>query len=371
MTVPPPVSPHAPDFTPDWTVSPGAVLQTELEDRSMSQADLAARTGLTPKHINQVIKGTASLSSDVAVRLELALGIPSILWGRLEADWQDHRSHQRNREQLATYTDWAAKFPLREMRERGLPVPTVQTEAVQWLLAWFRVADPGAFADVFTAPMVSFRRSQKYRNDPVATAVWLRLAEKRSRRLPLEPWNPARLRRNLGRLRSCVSSTHLVDGFERAQQVAADCGLALVFVEEFDGTRASGATRWLRGYPLVALSSRNKKADGFWFTLFHELGHVLHDPKRATYIDLDGMEGDDSDGREDQANEFAVQTLLPHSHDMQIRAAAISDLPRVAEQLGVDLGLVAGRRGHLTREWAQVARFRPSIDWSELERLNA
>jgi addiction module HigA family antidote len=54
----------------------GELLQQELDNADVSQSSLARQLGISPKHINQVIKGHARLSVDVAVRIEMA--IPSI-----------------------------------------------------------------------------------------------------------------------------------------------------------------------------------------------------------------------------------------------------------------------------------------------------
>lgn len=56
--------------------SVGDLLQHGLYEAGVRQAWLARNTGLTPKHVNQLIKGHARLSVDVAVRIEMA--VPSI-----------------------------------------------------------------------------------------------------------------------------------------------------------------------------------------------------------------------------------------------------------------------------------------------------
>lgn len=48
---------------PDYAVPPGETLEEVLEELEMSQAELATRTGLSPKHVNQVIRGHVALAS--------------------------------------------------------------------------------------------------------------------------------------------------------------------------------------------------------------------------------------------------------------------------------------------------------------------
>ena len=76
-------------YQPDYAVPPGATLQEVLDEAGMTQAELAERTGLSAKHINQVIKGHASLTPQTAFRLEPVVGVPAKMWNSLEANYRD------------------------------------------------------------------------------------------------------------------------------------------------------------------------------------------------------------------------------------------------------------------------------------------
>src|SRR5690606_28531390 len=67
-------------YEPDFAVAPGETLKEVLEDLGMSQAELATRTGLSPKHVNQVIQGHVGLTPDMAARLEPVVGVPARIW---------------------------------------------------------------------------------------------------------------------------------------------------------------------------------------------------------------------------------------------------------------------------------------------------
>ncbi len=167
-------------FSPDWTIPPGDILQEELDARNLTQAELALRTGLSPKHINQVVKGVASLSADTALRLERALGIPSHFWNRLEASFQDHRTRAKTRDSFAAHASWLRRFPISNLVGRGIFArDDGELARIEKLLAFFQVADPDAYDKVWTEPVAAgFRRSQHTGVDPYATAVWLRLGER-------------------------------------------------------------------------------------------------------------------------------------------------------------------------------------------------
>ena len=72
------------EFTPDWCMHPGELLAEVLEERGLRQSELAGRTGLSAKHINQIIKKSVGISPDVAILLERALGELFLLAARAE-----------------------------------------------------------------------------------------------------------------------------------------------------------------------------------------------------------------------------------------------------------------------------------------------
>ena len=79
-------------FSPNYAVPPGWTLSDLLEERGMSQADLARRTDLSLEYINQLVEGLVPLSTDVALRLERATGAPARFWLKRESTYQERRA---------------------------------------------------------------------------------------------------------------------------------------------------------------------------------------------------------------------------------------------------------------------------------------
>jgi transcriptional regulator with XRE-family HTH domain len=63
-------------YEPDYAVPPGTTLRDTLEEKGLSQADLALRTGLAEKTISQIVNGVAPITYETAEKLELVLGVP-------------------------------------------------------------------------------------------------------------------------------------------------------------------------------------------------------------------------------------------------------------------------------------------------------
>lgn len=73
-------------LSPDLIIHPGETLAEILEDRDMSQKELAVRTGMTEKHISTVVKGQKRISVAFAKKLEYALGIDASFWINIQAN---------------------------------------------------------------------------------------------------------------------------------------------------------------------------------------------------------------------------------------------------------------------------------------------
>jgi HTH-type transcriptional regulator/antitoxin HigA len=98
------------------------------------------------------------------------------------------------------------------------------------------------------------------------------------------------------------------------QQILADSGVALVLCPHLRGTFSHGAIFWLgRDKAVVMMTLRYKWADIFWFTLFHELGHILLHNRQI--VILEGEDGDQASNQlEAEADRFAADTLIPYRY---------------------------------------------------------
>ncbi|MFI2363033.1 HigA family addiction module antitoxin [Promicromonospora sp. NPDC019610] len=354
----------------DFPPRPGRLLQRELDARSISQAQLAARTGLSPKHINLVIKGTAPLSPDVAVTLEQVLGTSAETWLRLEAAHQAQEARHEKRNALEGFVDWAKAFPRRVLVDRNVIDPEDSgAELVAKLLAFFSVASPSAYTKTWLEPQASYKRSQVHAIDPNLTALWLRLSELHAAGLiaNARTYDPERLRAAAAMIpRLTVHDAGRA--FKETQSLLLDAGVVLVFVPEIPNTRISGVSRWIHGTPMIAVTSRYKSFDGLWFTILHEIAHVLLHPKRSTFIDDGFKANDDADSQETAANAFAENHLIPPDYQAILSATTTAEAIRsLADTLGVSPSVVAGQWAFRTSTWGgPIAKLRNKVDLAEV-----
>jgi HTH-type transcriptional regulator/antitoxin HigA len=117
---------------------------------------------------------------------------------------------------------------------------------------------------------------------------------------------------------------------------------------------------------LIQVSDLNKKEDIFWFTLFHELGHVLkhlYNKKKVSFIDLENEEKNEF---EIEADNFAKNTLIPDDLYNSFVSSDLSDvnIQTFAQKIGVHQGILVGRicKDGLF-DFSKASKFRRKIDF--------
>ncbi len=215
---------------------------------------------------------------------------------------------------------------------------------------FFGVTSVDAWRNVWDCPKVAARRSTFFESSPGPTATWLRLGELQARETDCEPYDKERFSDNLRAIRQLTVQSP-EEFLPEMQRLCSEAGVALSLVPEIKKAPWSGAAMWLTpAKAMIVLNLRGKFEDRFWFTFFHEAGHILLGSKKATFID-DGKTCAD-DPEEKKADDFAAKTLIPLEFDSQIKAArSAAHIEKLAAGLGISPGIVAGRYQHLTKKW--------------------
>ena len=328
-------------FNPDYASPPGDTLRDRIAELSVTQAELAARTGLSTKHINQIMQGLAPVTPETAVALERVTNISSLFWNRREADYRSTISKLNPPVVTEADQEWLASMPIKELQKRGkLPASLSGGRLLEALLTFFGVADREAYERVWRKPVASFRRSHAFRSGPGSVVTWIRLGELDAINVGTRPYSPTEFRAALLAVRELTASG---DPNELVS-ICAHAGVAVVFVPEVKGCRISGATWWASpGKAVIALSDRYKKDDFFWFTFFHEAAHILLHSKKETFVD----DGTDDDVVEDEANRFAEDLLIPKEHrSALLKLSTEAEVAAFANRLGIAPGIVVGRLQH-------------------------
>lgn len=331
----------------DYAVSPGDFLREWLQENGKTQQQLADDLGVSRKHVNQLLGG-ASLSPSMAASLALVTGYSTDWWLKAEALYQADKARIALQDDLAKHVAVIPSSVGRYLRMNGYTKATKRQpgQLVMDTFAFFGVATIEALRARFSRPAAAFRQEFNSKTDWAAVAAWLRQGELEAgdevRELP--PYDRAALRALVPTLPKLSRSEPEFYGAEIVRKLHA-VGVGVVYVPEIPGCRAHGVTQWKNGHPIVQLSLRRKNDSDFWFSLMHELNHVLHDPHDQ--LSLQGPGETAEDPREVAANEFARRSLIPEEFNQRLhRIISDQDVETLATEVGVSTGIIVGRLHH-------------------------
>lgn len=334
-------------FQPDYAISPGEILSDELELRGMSQTELAKRTGLTPKHLISLMKAKATITSETAIKLERALGMPAQYWLNLEANYQEIQARQAEEAQLEADLSWLKKVPVNAMAKLNwLEKHKDKKQQLVEVLRFFGIASVDQWDDMWPKLNVAYRQNQTHEVFPEAVSAWLRQGELEAARISCQAYDRNTFREALDEIRAYT--LHGPEDFVPAlTELCAKAGVAIVFVPSLPKTGVSGATRWLnKDKAIIQLSLRYRSDDHLWFTFFHEAGHILLHGKKELF--LEGANGLDPE-KEHEANQFAESELIPKADFREFarkRNFNKASITAFAREVGISPGIVVGQLQH-------------------------
>jgi Zn-dependent peptidase ImmA (M78 family)/DNA-binding Xre family transcriptional regulator len=150
-------------------------------------------------------------------------------------------------------------------------------------------------------------------------------------------------------------------------------GVTVIFQPSIERLQVRGATMVVNKKPCIVLSDLRNNYPTLWFTLLHELHHVLYDIEeigKRTYHISSG-EGDVFLMNEEKADDFAREYLLNESRLKFVSGYITSPLSieKLAKEWGVHPAIIYSIYCYKTKEWPFYNKYIPKMD-SALQRLN-
>lgn len=336
-------------FYPDYAILPGEILEFELDSLEMSQKELSNKTGISTKHISNIINGKSPITPDTAILLERVLGKPAHYWLNLEILYQEAQARITDKAKLETYSDWVKLFPNNQLKKLGfIANQTTVSDKVNELLRFFGVGSPDDYHNVWGDIVVQYRQDNRAEICPHHSAAWLRAGEIEAHKVITQPYSESAFKLALKEIRNLTREPDPNIFVPKLVEMCANVGVAVVFVPCFSKTGISGATRWLSSdKAIIQLSLRYKTNDHLWFTFFHEAGHILLHGKKSLHIEYNKPTTEIE--AEIEANDFAQKQLIPRLIWRQILAQKLyseQQIKSIAEEIGIAEGIIVGQLQH-------------------------
>jgi len=352
---------------------PGDSIQEHIDHIGMSQAELAERLGRSVPKLNELIKGKAPITKETATKLEYVLGVSTSFWLNLERNYQDELFEIEQMEHLIKYQEWVSSFPIAKMKSFGL-LPDTRKKPVlaDSLLKFFRVASPVQWSNIYNCISLAFKIELRHSVEPQAISVWLRLGELQAEKIKVGSFDKKALRNSLEQVQD-IAYKYSNTWLEELQSLCASCGVALVYTPCIAKAPIYGATRWIKNnsIPLIQITDRQKDYNAFWFTFFHELGHILYHGKKDIFIDgIESITPDEE--KEEEADAFASRMLLSDKERNELfqypnynRELILQLSKKFKKHPGIVVAQVQRQYNHLYKD-ARLNSLKTKVEFAEI-----
>jgi HTH-type transcriptional regulator / antitoxin HigA len=354
------------NFQPDWNSSPGDTISDILYEKKIELDMFASRIKYPVQDVIKLLGGDLPISFDLAERLEYVLGGSQEFWIKRELNYRTHAIRIKKLKEQ----EWLNGLPLKDMIKFGWIKDT--SNLLESCLNYFNVPDIDNWNRKYhlEVKISSFRKSKSYMSDLGATSAWLRQGEIQSESIVCEDWNADEFEKALINIKPLTRKKNPRDFIPTILLECAKCGVAVAFVPTPSGCRASGATRFLSPKrALLLLSFRYLSDDHFWFTFFHEAGHILLHPKESVFLEEITRE-EVQDELEKDANIFSGEMLIPYEikSDLSKIRGNKRRIIEFASKAGVSPGIIIGQLQYLGYiDFKYLNSYKRRYNWDDIE----
>lgn len=296
----------------DLIIHPGETIADILEARDMTQNELALRTGVTPVFVSKVITGQKNISGRFAMALEYALNVPKSFWLNLQARY-DTEILEADEEDTITAEEKEVRHKLNDIVKylRTIGLLEAKETAEASIISLRKLFNISSLCNLKKIPAMSaFRISAPCKTDPYVLGAWIRMCqigEDNSGNLNLYD------NEKVDEITEELKNIMLHDDEDpelpnKIKTVLKRYGIDFDIVKHFRGAPVQGFLyKRNNGGVRICMTTRGAFADIFWFSLFHEIGHLVNgDLSKPSFIEIKGS----NESKERAADKFAADKLI-------------------------------------------------------------
>lgn len=292
----------------EYIIAPGETILDLLEANCMTQLDLASKMGINKKTINEIIKGKAPITTTTALKLEYVFNIPASFWNNLEGSYRESLERKRDFESLIDDEKYLINIPYNEMAKRNwdcIAKTRDEKEKIINLRKFFSVASLGFNTEL--KKKLAFRKSDGNNFSIESLYCYLRYGEIQSNKEEYPKFDVDKLKEYSKKIRSLASKPFL-EQLDLIKEYLKKCGVSLIYEPHLPNTYVTGISYKITcDKAIIMISDRGKRDDILWFTLFHEIAHLIKHSKKEVFVDNENEEVNDI---ELEADQYARNILI-------------------------------------------------------------
>ena len=318
---------------------PGYYIKEIVEESGLTQEDFAKRLDTTPKNLSLLIRGEQNLSIDIAMKLSRMIGTSVSYWLNLQNAYDALIAEFKSKEELAQERLIFSILDYKYFREYfNLPdLPRKIDEQIVQVRNFLNVATLTVLKKPDMA--VSFRSATGEMSEAniVKANTMVQIATNIALKTEAPKFNKPLFEESV-RYALTLTKDHSTF-YPLIKEAFCKAGVILVILPNISGSKINGATKKVGNNIMLLVNDRRLNSDTFWFTLFHEIGHIMN----GDYgISFDSESGE----QEEIADKYAEDMLIPCDQYQQFIAENrfdIQSIRRFAKRIDRDPGIVLGR----------------------------
>ena len=355
----------------DLVIHPGETISDILEERDLTQKELAKRAGVSEPFLSDVIHGKKDISKSLAMGLEYALGVPSSFWLNLQANYdaellslQEEESIREEEREVFSALHEVVDF-LKKTNQ--LPSNLTQEQTIICVRKYLKVSSLVSLRTL--VPTGAFRMSGSAAVNQDVLGAWLCLCKVQGEeRHVAESFLEEKVDQLIKEIKTVMFSTK-GDLQRTLTELFAKHGIDFSIVHNFRGAPVHGyIDRKEEGSYQMVMTIRGAFADIFWFSLFHELGHIVNGDlsKPGSFIDVIDAEDSEQEAAADQFAKDALLDQMSYQAFIDNGSYSLASIKSFAKTQGVPPYVVIGR---LQKEqiipWSRFTKSKPRYKWAE------
>lgn len=289
---------------------PGYFIKEQMEYRNWTQEDLSEVIGMTIKHVNKILQDKQPITLDTAKILSEVFETTPQYWLNLDANYRLWLTNERTDKEIEADLKGLIyeRMPVKDMLLKGWlkSFSSAKDLKRQVLQFWDWEKLDFTIIDKNYLPYLT-RKSEAYNQFNASYAItWYRKATIEAGKIKVSAYDKKKLEKLYENM---YSYTIMDNGVNIFIKELAKAGVVFFVLPHLQKTYLDGAAFFLDKNPVIVYTGRYKRIDNFWFTVAHEIAHVLlHLNKDLTFV-LDNLRDGELNTLENEANELASNKL--------------------------------------------------------------
>ena len=294
-------------YTPFLNIGPGEFIKEELETRNWRQEDLADIIGISLKSVNKLIMNKQAITIETAKLLSKAFGQSPQYWINLDTNYRLRLQKEGLEEKdVEIRANIYRYMPVKEMIKKGwLKSFKTIDDLVNEIKKFWGISTLD-FSFIDDDVSINFRKSETFTQyNKYYAYAWFKMAQRCARLFKVKKYNRDTLRVLAADLFRYTESENGVETFLKELNKS---GVKFFVLSHIQKTYIDGASFFDSSNPVIVYTARHNRTDNFWFTLAHEIAHVLLHLKKQDDRFIDNLD-DLNTEKEKAANKFAEGIL--------------------------------------------------------------